>query len=376
MGTAAFGTAALNAARRFTVTAFAPGLLNVGCIVFGLALPGWLIARGDDPILAMAIGALVGGALQVIAQWPSLAAIGYLRAPRFDLSHPGVRDAIQRMGPGVFGLGIYFVDVLLARRFLSEIGLGANTYFAFALRLCDFPQGIFVMAIQTAALPSLSLLVARKDREGLETTYAFGVKLTLFVAIAATVMFVSLSEPIVALVFQRGYFDAHASRETARALVAQGAGIWMVAIVRQLVAVYFACGDTRTPVAVSLIDFIAFVGFALVFRGPFGHVGIGMAVTGSSAIQMMLLWWRLGKHLSSRRLGEIARSAARTLGASAIAAFTATFTAAFLTQHSAGRALPGLAGALTFALVFLAAARAFRSDELATVLAALRRRRS
>jgi putative peptidoglycan lipid II flippase len=376
MGTAAFGTAALNAARRFTVTAFAPALLNVGCIVFGLALPGWFIARGEDPILAMAIGALAGGALQVVAQWPSLAAIGYLRAPRFDLSHPGVRDAIRRMGPGVFGLGIYFVDVLLARRFLSELGLGANTYFGFALRLCDFPQGIFVMAIQTAALPSPALLVARKDREGLSATYAFGVKLTLFVAIAATVMLVALSGPIVALVFQRGHFDAVASHETARALAAQGAGIWMVAIVRQLVAVYFACGDTRTPVVVSFIDFLAFIGLALLLKGPFGHVGISMAITGSSAVQMTLLWWRLKTHLESRHLLEIGRSAARTLGASSIAALAAAFVAGALERSSAGRMLPGMAGATVFVVVFFVAARLLGSEELATVLGAIRRRRA
>ncbi|HEV8548267.1 MAG TPA: lipid II flippase MurJ, partial [Polyangiaceae bacterium] len=39
MGTAALGSAALNASKRFVVTAFAPGLLNVACIAFALALP-------------------------------------------------------------------------------------------------------------------------------------------------------------------------------------------------------------------------------------------------------------------------------------------------------------------------------------------------
>ena len=55
---AALGSAALNSARRFAVTAFAPALLNVSCIAFALALPGWLGAHDADPILAMAIGAL------------------------------------------------------------------------------------------------------------------------------------------------------------------------------------------------------------------------------------------------------------------------------------------------------------------------------
>jgi putative peptidoglycan lipid II flippase len=370
MGTAALGSAALNASKRFVVTAFAPGLLNVACIAFALALPSFLAARGQEPVLAMAFGALVGGALQVVAQWPSLARIGYLERPRFDLRHPGVREALRRMGPAVFGLGVYLVDVVLARRFLSELGLGAQTFFGFALRLCDFPQGIFVMAIQTAALPSLALLVARRDREGVESTYAFGVRLTLFVALPATALFVGLAEPVVALLFQRGAFDAVAVHQTARALVAQGLGIWMVAIVRQLVAVYYASGDPRTPVTVALVDFIAFVVFALALRDRYGHVGIGLAVTGSSAVQVTLLWWRLRRHLDDLRLREIAVSAARTLGASVPAALLARFVAAGLS----GRALPGIGGAAVFVVVFIVLARVLGSEELASIASALGRR--
>ena len=374
MGTAALGAAALNSSKRFAVTAFAPALLNVSCIAFALLLPGWVASQGYAPVLAMALGALVGGALQVVAQWPSLKSTGYLTRPRLDLSHPGVQEALKRMVPTLFGLGIYFIDVLLARRFLSGLGLGAQTYFAFALRLCDFPQGIFVMAIQTAALPSLALLAARRDREGLESTYAFGVRLTLFVGIAATALLTTLSEPLVAMIFQRGEFDAHAAHETARALVAQAAGVWMVAIVRQLVAVFFACGDTRTPVVVSFFDFCAFVFFALLLRGRFGHVGIGMAVTGSSAVQLVLLWVRLGRHLDSRRFGEIGLSAARTLAASVVAALAGTLAARALAHQ--GHLIPGLAGAVAFLVVFLGAAFALRSEELRSVLGALKRRRA
>jgi putative peptidoglycan lipid II flippase len=379
MGTAALGTAALNANKRFVVTAFAPGLLNVGCIVFSLALPAWLVRSGQEPILAMAFGALAGGALQVVAQWPSLYRIGYFEKPRLDLAHPGVREAFRRMAPVVAGLGIYLVDVVLARRFLSELGTGAQTYFGFALRLCDFPQGIFVMAIQTAALPSLAALAARGDVGELRATYAYGVRLTLFVAVTATTAFVALSEPIVALLFQRGHFDGAAAHETARALVAQGLGIWTVAVVRQLLAVYFAVGDTRTPVVVSLIDLTAFIGLALVLRGPLGHVGIGIAVTGSSAVQMALLWYRLGRHVGDRRLGEIGRSAARTLGASLVAAAAAVGVVRGVRElalaGAVANAAPGFSGAVVFVGVFLVAARVARSEELDAVISALRRKR-
>jgi len=167
IGTFSLGVAALNLHRRFVATSFAPALLNVAFIGCAALLPGWLGARGHDRILAAAVGALLGGALQVVAQWPSLRRIGYFELPRLELSHPGVREVLRRMAPVLVGLGVYYVDTVLARRFLSDLEIGAQSWFAWALRLCDFPQGIFVLALQTATLPSLALLFARGEREGL-----------------------------------------------------------------------------------------------------------------------------------------------------------------------------------------------------------------
>jgi putative peptidoglycan lipid II flippase len=371
MGTAALGSAALNTHGRFMATSFAPGLLNICFVVFALALPGALGARGYDTGLALAFGALAGGVLQVVAQWPSLRRIGYLQAPLFDFRHPGVRVVLRRMGPMLFGIGVYYVDVLLARRFLSELGLGAQSYFTWAMRLCDFPQGIFVMALQAATLPSLARLAARGELDELGRTFGFGMRLALFVAIPATALFVGLSEPLVVLLFQRGEFGAESASETARALVAQGAGVWLIAAVRQMLGVYYAVGDTRTPVIVAAVDLVVFVVLALALRGPLGHVGVGWALTGSGAVQALLLLLLLQKRVPSVRSGGVLASIARVLLASGVALVGARATAGVLAHApDAGglaRALPGVAGTLVFGLLFLLAAALLRSPELGTL---------
>lgn len=380
MGTAALGVAALNTHQRFVVTAFAPGLLNVAFIVFALLLPGWLGAHGYERILAMAFGALVGGALQVVAQWPSLKKIRYFERPRLDFKHPGVREALRRMAPMLAGIGIYYIDVVLARRFLSELPRGSQSYFGFALRLCDFPQGIFVMALQTATLPSLSLLAARGHHDEVSRTFAFGMRLALFVGIAATALFVGLAQPLVVLIFERGAFGPVAAHQTALALMALGSGIWIVAAVRQLVAVYYALGDTRTPVIVSGIDLCAFIGLALWLRGPLGHVGVSVAVTGSAFVQMLLLWVLLRRRLADTRFLEIAGAAGRTLlcVAPALAAgiWSARWLGARVGHGPWARMLPGLVAAALFGVAFLGAARLFGSEELSTILGAVKRRRA
>jgi putative peptidoglycan lipid II flippase len=376
MGTAALGVAALNTHQRFVATSFAPGLLNVAFILCSLTLPGWLMKTGVDGAMALAVAVLLGGVLQVVAQWPSLRAIGYFERPSFDFSHPGVKEALGRMLPVMFGMGVYYIDVVLARRFLSQEGLGAQSYYGWALRLCDFPQGIFVMALQTAALPSLAKLVARGQLDEVSRTYAFGMRLTLFVSVAATALFVGLSQPLVVLLFQRGEFDAQSAYETARALVAQGAGIWLVACVRQLTSTYYALGDTRTPVIVAAIDLCVFITLCLTLRGPFGHVGIGMAVTGSSLVQAVLLWFWLGKRLPSLRLREIGVSAGRTLLAAGAGVVVGRIAAAAVSGGGGqvGLALPGVVGSAAFLVAFLLLAFGLRSDELLMIMHPLTRR--
>ena len=379
MGSAALGLAALNTYQRYVVTAFAPALLNVSFIACALCLPGALIASGHDRVYALAIGVWLGGVLQVVAQWPSLHRVGMLERPRLDLKHPGVRDVFRRIGPATLGIGVYYLDVMAGRHLLSELEVGATTYFTFALRLCDFPQGIFIMALQAATLPSLARLAAKNDWVELGKTFSFGMRLSLFVAVPATLLFVALAEPVVVLIFQRGEFDAAAAVETARALAAQGAGIWAVAGVRQLVTTFYALGDTRTPALVSAVDFLVFLGLALVLRPSLGHVGISWAVTGASVVQMLLLWWRLGRRRPEIETWAVLRSGTLTLLCSLPAAFAAGIVARALTRAGAGeigRSAPAIAGSAAFVAVFLVGARLMKHKELEMSWRALRRRRS
>ena len=239
------------------------------------------------------------------------------------------------------------------------------------------PQGIFVMALSSATLPSLATFAAKGETDELVTTWAHGMRLAMFVAIPCSVALVVLGEPLVVLLFERGHFDPESSHQTARALAWQGGAIFTVAATRQLVPAFHALGDTRTPVVVSAIDLVAFIALALSLRGPLGHVGISVAVAGSSAVQMLLLFYGLRRRLGSLRGGEIAASGARVLAASAIAGAASGALAHVLTDAvpgSLGRALPGLASALLFGVLFLTSAWGLGARELAEIAAPIRRR--
>lgn len=378
MGLAALGAGALQTRKRFGVAAFAPALLNVAMIVCAVALAPVLARHGIDPLYALAIGALVGGGLQVWAQRGDLRRAGFTAPLGFDFGDPRLREVVRRIAPMTLGLMIYEVDLVLSRRFLSQAGEGANSWFYYAQRLCDFPQGIFSLALATATLPSLAKLVAKGDREEVANTAAHAFRLALWVGLPATALLVALARPIVVATFARGAFDQASVDGTTAALVVQGLGVVIVAMVRQLVPLYYALGDTKTPVWISGLDLLAFIAIALSLRGPLGHVGVSAAVTGSSIVQMALLMMFLRTRLPELRWSMIGKSVA-TAGAASIGAGLVAFGAALAARPLAslpalGSLVPALVGVVAFGGAYLVLGRLFGNEEQAELLAGLRRR--
>jgi putative peptidoglycan lipid II flippase len=376
MGTAALGMAALHTHRRFVAASFAPALLNISLILCSLLLPRLLQLHGIDPVLALAFGALIGGGLQVLAQMPSLRAIGYLQRPRWWGGDPKVKEVFRRIVPMTLGMGIYYIDLVVCRRFLSEMPTGSQSYFSWAQRLCDFPQGIFVMAIQTATLPSLASLAARGEKEELSKTFSFGMRLSLFVAIPMSVFYMVMAQPLVASLFQRGEFQAESVKQTALALVVQAMGIWMVAVVRQLVPVFYVLGDTKRPVLVSGLDLLALIVFAVVLRGPLGHLGVGLAVTGSSLVQMILLWALLQRKFTMRAR-EIMWSAGKIILSALIAGAVVSVLiheVQFWLSNMWGRWGMLILGSSSFGALYIGIAWLLRSDEMKIVVGGLVRK--
>jgi putative peptidoglycan lipid II flippase len=147
--------------------------------------------------------------------------------------------------------------------------------------------------------------------------------------------------------------------------------------VRQVIPVFYALGDTRTPVIVSALDLVAFIVIAFVLRGPMGHVGISAAIAGSSAVQMLLLVVALKHRLGTIRAGEIGASMARTLVSSIAAGVAGASTASSLAPHLGGhlaRLMPGIVGGVVFVAVFVVVARIVGSSEQALLLAGVKRR--
>ena len=69
----------------------------------------------------MAIGVVLGGALQLCWQLPSLHRLGYRFRPAFDWSHPGMVRILRLMVPAILGNAAVQINVMVNTNFASTI---------------------------------------------------------------------------------------------------------------------------------------------------------------------------------------------------------------------------------------------------------------
>lgn len=370
----------LNSAGRFFAPAFAPVLLNVSIIGSAVGLAGTMPELGLHPIFALAIGVLIGGVAQMALQLPSLRSLRLLVCPALNLGHRGLRQVLKITLPMVFGAAAYQVGLFISANLASTLGHGAVTYIQFATRLMELPLAVLVMAISTAALPSLAALRGQGRNDEMKQTYGHALRLALFVTTPAAVGLIVLAEPVIAILYQRGLFTHDDAVQTAAALRWMAAGTCSVALVRQTVPVFYALEQVRVPVLMTVLNILVFAACAVVLMEPFGHVGLCMALSLAASVQGVGLVLALRVRVGGLGLLRIALNWLRMIVASAPMA-AAAWGVSLLGRWELGGNSPRNIGVLVAAVAagvvaYALAAWALRSPELRELIAAARKPRT
>jgi putative peptidoglycan lipid II flippase len=376
---AAVAMGMLQALHRFVVPALAPAMFNVSTIACALVLVPLMPAAGMPPIAAIAIGTLVGGVAQVAVQWPLLRREGFAYRPILDWGDDGVRRILLLMGPGTLGLAATQVNVLVNAILATGEGEGAVSWLNYAFRLMNLPMGLFGVSIATAALPLVARQAARGDPSALRDSLRRAFTLTLVLNVPATVGLIVLGEPIVRVIFERGAFTAADTVATAAALQGYAIGLVGYAAVRIATPSFYALGQSRTPVLVSIAAVAANLVINLVLVRRIGYAGLALgtsiAAIGHAATLIYLLERRVPGVASRHLAASLVRItvASVVMGAAAVALERAL--EAWIPGDVLVLRIVRLAGSIGGAIVVLAgAAWVLGLRELTEAMAALRAR--
>lgn len=314
----------LQAHGRFGPWAAAPMLLNAA--ILGASVPYFLSGGGEAAKWAYIIGvaAVVSGVLQVA--WSAAMLRGRVAwTTGFAAARAQTRAMLLRMGPVVLGLGTLQVNSLmdtLIAMWPNWVGPtiagrpypldeASNSVLFYAQRLYQFPLGVFAIAVATVAFPALSR--AAGDGAAFAGVLARGVRLSLFIAVPASVGLVLVRDDLVAVIYTGGGgFSQDGAARASAVLLGYGWAVWAYSINQVLTRGFYAAGDTTSPMRIALAMVGLNVLLNVILIWPLGEAGLAWSTATAATVQGALLWGLARRRLARR--GILSRADAVAVG--------------------------------------------------------------
>ncbi len=371
-GISTIGTGVLQAHRHFFLPTFAPVLNNL--LVIGSFLAYAMLAGVDRSAAyyVLASGVTAGVAVMALALVPTMWSLGYRLRPQ--LGHPALLPTARLAGPMVVlvaaSVGFQLFGAYLATGFeaLAELN--------YAFTIFSLPYGVFVVAIATALMPELSEKHSRMDADGYRETFSFGLRTMAFVVVPSAVGMISLSRPIVGLLYERGNFNAHDTEVVSGLLVIYAAGLLGYSVYFFLVRAFYSRQNTKTPALLNVAIFLLYAALAYGLSRLWGVTGVVLALSIAYAVLAVLSLAAMRRAIGRIDGGRLLRSLLKILVAGTAMYATISIGTALLGEGSdfAERLIVLVTVGGASLAVYLGVAYLLGTEELKSIIALLRRR--
>jgi putative peptidoglycan lipid II flippase len=371
-------TGILNSLGHFVIPALAPTVMNLSMMASLL-----FAAFFSSPAYALAWGVALSGLLQLaLVLWDSrrLNVFPQLVWPKYDAY---MRLFLKRILPVTIGsAGVQlamFLDTILA----SMLPIGSVSALYYADRLYQLPIGLIGIAVGTILLPTMSRARTEGHSEQAFQDQNQSLALSWVLSLPCAILFFVLPEIIIRVLFEHGAFSPHDTAICSAVLAAYAFGVPAVVLIQSILPSFYAQGDTRTPVILSLLAVTVNVFLKILFVAPlgipiklwaspfpdaFGAAGLAFATACGAWLNLILLWvfavrrgWMKPTTQLKHALGcSLAASGGLTVLAYSFAQYFSTHTAlSFWSSLGVLTAALG-SGALLYSLLFLGGAYSLR----------------
>lgn len=275
----------LNTCGRFGPPAVTPVLLNLCLISAAL----WLVPYAPNEAVAVSLGVLAAGVLQLGFQVPFLNSEGVLPYPRPRWRDEGVRRVFRLMLPAIFGVSVAQVNILVGTLLASFLVTGSVSWLYYSDRVMEFPLGVFGIALATVILPSLSRLHTNERSEDFSELLDWSLRWVCLISVPAMIGMVVLAGPILATLFLHGSTTPDDVRMMTLSLSAYAVGLAGFVLVKVLAPGFFARQDMKTPVKVAAAAMVINIILSLILVSPMKHTGLALATSLAAWVNAGLL---------------------------------------------------------------------------------------
>lgn len=305
MSLVALASGVLNTWKRFAVPAATPVLLNVCTILAAWLMAPWLATKGVAPILAMPVGVMVGGVLQLALQMAALRQLRLLprlawrwTALRAAWVDTGTQNILRLMLPALLGVGVAQLSLLINTQIASHLATGSVSWLSYSDRLMEFPTAMLGVALGVVLMPQLAAARARQEQERYSELLDWGLRLVVLLGAPCAVALLVFAKPLVSVLYHYGAFSDYDAQQTALAMMGWGAGLLGIVAVKVLAPGFYASQDVKTPVRIAIVVLVATQLMNLWLVPRLQHAGLSLSI-GLGAV-LNALWLLVGLVRSGR----------------------------------------------------------------------------
>ena len=315
--------AILNAHKIFFFPSLSPLMLNLGIILPILFVSFFTQTDIVYRAYLFAGGVLLGGIFQLLVNVRLLKSIGYTLRFRINFKQKELKSVWKRMIPGIIGLGIREVNVVVDTLLASLLITGSVAALQYGNRLMQLPLGVFGIAIGTAVLPMFSRHTAHKRTDELIQSVQESFQMIITIMLPIIALILVIGKDAISVVYLHGAFDHQALIMTYSALAFYSLGLISHSAVKIFASAFFAFKNTKTPVIIAAIAVVCNIILNLIFMKILQLRGLALATSIAATIQATILFITLQCKLGRISLKKILITFLKVLALSIIIGYIA-----------------------------------------------------
>ena len=283
--------------KKFIIYSMAPIFYNVGIVIGAVVLVPVMGPVG------LAWGVILGAGLHMLIQYPAVRFSGFKYIPMsFSVAKDShVRKVLRLMVPRALGIAVNQINLLVITFFASSLAAGSIAVFTFANNIQATPIGLFGSSFAIAVFPLLSTYAAKKMNQEFLESFSRSLKQILFFIIPISVAIIILRAQIVRVILGSGKFDWEDTVLTFETLGILALSLFAQALIPLLTRSFYALHNTKTPFYIALVSEFTNIALVLMLIQKYKVVGLAIAFSVSSVVNMAFLAYFLIRHLKAEK---------------------------------------------------------------------------
>ena len=234
-------------------------------------------------------GLMIAGSLAIISQiyivLKAMKAKDFKYKFKVDFQDEYLKTIITYLLPILLGIGINEVNLVVDNAIASTLRFGAIAELNYANQVIQLFLGLFITSIITVTFPALAEDYKQEtcyiDGQCFDLNMVFtnAVNIILTLSVPVSIILMTMAEPIIKIVFQRGAFDGSSAFFTSEILVYYAIGLSATAIIPLIIRGYYAIHDMKTPISIAGISLAFNLGIDLILIQYMGVKGLALGTS-------------------------------------------------------------------------------------------------